>query len=444
MDPLDDFLKDQRDDGTLESSGAFTLAWEQAREKMRQFMLPSGAHYVLKLVQVATMSGAPQVNFSLNRDSSECYFLADESELDLGIETLSDLLTRPPSHDSMQRCLAIALNGSLMDDPTQVTWGIWTSKDSRSLCIEAQAIREETDVACSRCEPIPAGKALFHFLKKHQNGKGSISASASEHALLATRCGFGATDVVVDRRSVESSLPSLNEAVWHKPFTESYQLATLVQVSDAGPLSIFIGDPTQRTMEGFWRMIEQPELDKLKGRPYLLRLEPERGIGIHERRLRAQRAISVPLNLEGPSSLIPVSHGVSLESVEILNCPWGAEVVVSADSLKTDLTGFSVIAGDQLEPHFLEARALVAQLGKDLRTVYGLPAYPKKKAIAQTARLACCCLMGWIGIFVVAYEWYLARAIKNDYPGRLAQAMHERIRSMGNEQSQESFDNYPA
>ena len=62
-DGLRSYLEELQESGSNDSEGAFTISWEQAREKLAQFALPDRRHYVLNLVAAAFVGGARKVTF---------------------------------------------------------------------------------------------------------------------------------------------------------------------------------------------------------------------------------------------------------------------------------------------------------------------------------------------------------------------------------------------
>jgi hypothetical protein len=59
-----------------------------------------------------------------------------------------------------------------------------------------------------------------------------------------------------------------------------------------------------------------------------------------------------------------------------------------------------------------------------------VPALPEAKVAQQTAKLACCCMLGWMGVLILAYEWYQSRQIRDVYPGELAEAVRRKASEM--------------
>ena len=58
---IDNFLKQQRGEGSQDSSGVFTIDIKVAKRKLAAFQLPSGESWILVLVQAAHQGGAKDI-----------------------------------------------------------------------------------------------------------------------------------------------------------------------------------------------------------------------------------------------------------------------------------------------------------------------------------------------------------------------------------------------
>src|SRR5690606_35611974 len=66
MSKIEDLLNDYRDDGTEDSSGAFTIDFQKAREKLAKFQLRDPHEFILKFIQAGNRAGGESGEIDIN------------------------------------------------------------------------------------------------------------------------------------------------------------------------------------------------------------------------------------------------------------------------------------------------------------------------------------------------------------------------------------------
>ena len=109
---LDNFLKDLKTDPTVESDKSFTLSEESALAKLTEFSFASEADHLLRLLQVAQMSGAHEVRVVLGGREDTVTWRYENPLPDAA--QVRDRLTTPGDHQNeMLRHLLPALRDCL-------------------------------------------------------------------------------------------------------------------------------------------------------------------------------------------------------------------------------------------------------------------------------------------------------------------------------------------
>jgi len=127
---IDGLLQSARGLGELDSSGSFTIAGEAAIGKLAAFQLPRKTAWLLKIVQAAVVSGAPEIRiFQTNETTSFRFSPPDE----LCMETLKKALLSPQVQGSdIYRHLAVGLRAVGFGDRRQFTLA-YDFSDTRTL-----------------------------------------------------------------------------------------------------------------------------------------------------------------------------------------------------------------------------------------------------------------------------------------------------------------------
>ena len=117
---MEDLLGRYRQEGQVESTGAFTLDPKKAIEKLASFQLPGPHHWILKVVQTLDRSGATFVDISAGVRK----VTVKSDAVPEGFTSIDDLLGHllvDANHcDPSLRHLAAGLQGSLQTKPRRI------------------------------------------------------------------------------------------------------------------------------------------------------------------------------------------------------------------------------------------------------------------------------------------------------------------------------------
>lgn len=429
VDPLQRYLQQQRSDGQVDSSGDFTLVWAKAREKLRQFQLESPAHYVLKLVQAAVGAGTDRVDFKIGARELICYFKLPPESQDFGLKAVSQALSQPPASESPLRNLVIGLNASFMSEPTEVLWGLWSGQIGEAIRFGRENSELLQDLPHPQPDGMREGESFCYFRCARTPSLTSL-VSAKEHALLTDRCGHSPVPIFVDSKMVESRTPCLKSGGVDRRVTQNYFLLRYLKGVQDGRVGISTGDPALWTDGVPFRRYENPTFDVLKHSPYLLALEPRTALEKDARRILCEAAVSLPVQMGGPCRLRLVRFGVTMDPLVLANFSFGSEVVMDGEKLKVDISEFSLVENVELEALRTEAKKLLREVGGSLLKITDLPAFPVDSAETQLAKAACCCFLGWFGIFLAMWEFYRSRTAKAKFSSMVDQAVRGRAFTM--------------
>lgn len=194
MSRIDDLMADLRSEGTVHSEGGFTLDRDKAREKMRQFQLADPREYLLQLVRAAHCQGATRIDIELDADDMQVRFDgATFTERDF--EELYDALFGRADDPAIagRRHLALGLNAALGLDPRRIT--------VRSGAAQLAVVPEEDDDFGPLDPPVEGtwihARDRLRFSNVFRFFQG-LSGSLPEAKLVADRCGFSATRIILN------------------------------------------------------------------------------------------------------------------------------------------------------------------------------------------------------------------------------------------------------
>ena len=124
-DGLNTYLEEQHGVGASDSDGAFTISWQQAREKLAQFALPDPRHYVLNLVASAVAGGTRRLRFE--QTSTKLVFsYSGRTFSEFELLHLWNHLLQPK--DRVLEELAVALNTARRLPGAVVTLESWSAQ----------------------------------------------------------------------------------------------------------------------------------------------------------------------------------------------------------------------------------------------------------------------------------------------------------------------------
>lgn len=144
MASVHDYIQQTAQEAVLESSGKFSIDFLRARDKLERFRLPSSSHYLLKVIQAAVESGAPEVNIKVLNQATIARFtpakgspLAHLTAITRGLENPLEI------PDSSVRALCQGLLGSLLNANESVCWRINHRDGTAALWLGASGNRTE-------------------------------------------------------------------------------------------------------------------------------------------------------------------------------------------------------------------------------------------------------------------------------------------------------------
>lgn len=158
-------LADFAEEGSLESSGVFTLSLDKAGEKLAQYRLHNPGLFVLNLVAAAVTGGASDFAVETRENITSFRFNAKSELEEEQIERLFAYILEP-SAPAYVRELALAVHGarSLPGRPT-ITLSVTTSTLSKELVL--------TESGHQLVEAVPRNRGVLLELKYPQQGSWS-------------------------------------------------------------------------------------------------------------------------------------------------------------------------------------------------------------------------------------------------------------------------------
>ncbi|HIB64135.1 MAG TPA: hypothetical protein EYO33_03175 [Phycisphaerales bacterium] len=355
---MDQFVEQQKDVGSTDSTGTFTLNPVRAREKMRQFQLALAGSYIGKVVQAATRTGAAHIEVKVTRDALTVSFTSANQEL-LDLDSLLEVLLSVHSHpDSAIRHLAVGLNAAANAGAKEVRW----CTPGGSILLTDTEIRKTEDVSKDLRFVVRKNRSLFTWFR------GTVYLEETE--FLRERCLFGPCPVTLDGRQLkpekrwDSFAPSDIDHFGLGKLTQKFHVLEVLEEAGSAP-SVCAYPP--RAAE--FRLLQDPASEE--ERPlYVWQAKSSQspalpllysGATSDERPLCLNRALSFRPTLHGTGYLALLKDGVLLEPIEVdLGHP-GAVLMTGAGDLKTDLSEFGVVEDDLFLDFLLDQRPWVGR-----------------------------------------------------------------------------------
>ncbi len=309
---LDKLLQQEAGVGRLDSSGQFSVDLQKMRVKLSQYQLAEPGFYVLKLIQAAIASGSEKVDVALKSGRVEVHF--DQAPALSGV--LEALALRGAARGA--RHLAVGLNAA-MNVADMVEW----TAGERTL----RLTKTDTEV-------VEAAGPPGVIVKKTKRLLALPASTRSERDAVIRRCAWAPVDVELEGMTLEGQLAPPPGAPWHEPFTAPFYL---MQHYDLGrglrvPGPDLGADP--RREGGAW--VSEPP-----ARTWLTEFSAFRPA--QEGLLSCRAAFSLPVALQGPSTVVFVQDGVALDPELLPGGPPGAVALTSADDLAVDLSQFRAV-----------------------------------------------------------------------------------------------------
>ncbi len=321
---LADFIDNQAAGGELQSSGAFTIDFARAREKLIQFALPLPTHYLFKLVQFANLAGCRRLECVVKNRRVEMYFHGGDAQAAPLREVHTNLLRPLSSEEGAMAALLIGLNGALALKPKSL---VLSDGQGRQLSIsEKGADLEEPEGEEEERVEVSEGWNYSVVLQR----AGSRKVAKAEKEGLTQNCAFGEVELLLNGKPLAPAVPDLRQSGKPVYLPDEFLLCER-RIAEAGGMCL-------------------PEWPEEGGDAR----DPRRRVFL--RQLRGESRVSrfshwIFLRYGRPplSRIMIVQHGVWVDTVEENLDVSGLEAVVNAPRLKTDLTGLQIQRSPELE-----------------------------------------------------------------------------------------------
>lgn len=411
MESFSQYIEKQRQEGTVESAGSFTLAIEKARDKLGKHTLSLPEEYILKVVQCAACLRAEKMSFYFTRSSVLVYFETTLDDRTLSVENLTQALLTPLEESVRARAhLGLALCSVASLSPSELIWGDWGG-DGSSLVLNLGRGRSELfrDVPFPRTEPLIIDRRMhLLYIAKERTSRLPLNQTSVEKKLLRERCCFAPIKIEINGRPLKTRLP-----IQHIKGDPVNQWASLY----IGAIKFECEPPNVLTMHCDREDNLQPLPPRLshlvEGHPpaFLVQAPPHWSTPFCSD-LRFQKLYLIPSHLYGTSLLYFVQDGVLLNPVHFHDAGGGATAVLCGDSLKTDITGLNVVRDEecreQVESCVREWKSLIGDFIESKPPVYNSGLFGGGEEIVYYA--FGCCLLSPVGHLVRIVLDYLTQS----------------------------------
>ncbi|MEW6281991.1 MAG: hypothetical protein AB1758_25530 [Candidatus Eremiobacterota bacterium] len=405
---MDDLLDELRGVGSLDSSAEFTIDLERAADRLSRFQLQLPGLYLLKLVQAAVVEGATAVHIRLS--ARESHLLASMPP-DFELEALRAALEHPLEASSNEH-LARAQQFLLATRPEKAAWCLFNGRDLWRSDGSSEPVTDYAHLALRvvRARPCGFGARLRAMLRLR----------TGEHATLTEGCAYCPIPVYLDGRLANAPwlhdryLPKGNLAgvsALTLGYPARYVLAERLVMGVGHPRSSILGPPPLHrtpTVVCLGDCVHKPEALIHYGGSLLYdwRTAPEvtfdfqdrcisgehylfRAAVLDDRTVQAnsvevprhqaapylstvklkgqltpicQASLMLPIKLEGPGRLIPVRHGVAMQTQEEDLLAPGLVAVVACEDVQTDLSERTPVKDEAYQALIQQVRVQARQL----------------------------------------------------------------------------------
>ncbi|MCE7870929.1 hypothetical protein DYH09_11185 [bacterium CPR1] len=352
MDELDQVLQELRGQGALDSAGVFTLDWRHALGKLRSFQLPDRCYFALKWVQSAVAAGATRCEV---RSSPRALSLAHDGTT-LTSDQLQSFFTCLLDESGDQPAwseLAIGVNSVLGFPGSEVVL------ESGGQILYLSADRAELRQGGSRETRITARRAL---------GWGSwLKRQLPESLLLKEKARFAPMKLTVDGEVIEPWFGEESGASrWQLSWPGKYLTYTVLSHSRGLQQTFAI-----RRCHLAWELrdVEGPGAGQFRlGAPRSAQQDPLSHI---DTAYGAAGGLYVDPIL--PAQLHLIRRGVLIQTLTGWTGLIAGEVMLGADDLPTDLTGFSIRGSRELSRRREWAEGFARRLRAGFERAYPHP-----------------------------------------------------------------------
>jgi hypothetical protein len=341
---LSDFIQAQRDAGTVESAGSFTLAIEKARDKLATYSLARPEDYILKLVQCAVLLGVDELFIELHRSAVLFFFEVDNTNDALAVDRLTDALLSPLEESHRGRShLSLALCALAAEEPVELMWGEWGPKESLILSLGHGRSELFRNPPFPRIEPLRSDRRLHLLYLKKPSAGVPVNLTTAEELAIRKRCSFAPIPISLGGKRLGPSLPPLVSR--SDPLGELGQYLGAFRLEQEPPCKLRWPETTDALSP-----LLQDRLQYLcKGLPPALVVDLPKEQTLPLDRLTEFSALyAVHACLYGPAQIHYLQDGVLLDPVTTHKVGGNAFAVLDGDRLKTDLTGLKVIENERV------------------------------------------------------------------------------------------------
>lgn len=426
---LERLLHGQLGDLELDSSGKFTLAREEALQRLAAFQLPDGQTWVLKVVQAVVAINSARLVIRQTRSGTEFEFTAPGSwTLDqLEQEFFSPEVSSDRGIDHLKRALWFTgLRGErpfLLSLPQLEQSLLWNGKSFQRT--SSATVKLATLIIAHKGLPSSGLRCLFDGFQ--------VSRLNSDVFASLRRAAFSAPlELVVDSRRIDG----LQNCPDHGAGRESFPLTLNSVWGSALPafrVSSLTLDwrPVASSLGYLLQDYRPPERRSLVDLVYL--------VSAHLK-LVAGRIETWTTCSPVPSSLFWLRDGVVVERERVDHGLEGLSlaIFVSTDGLQFDLSGFRIIPDEAYRSRRQEiVRDYMTAVRRVSISLKGLIDYQERldRILGGVAVLGGMYTLGFgVGVLVAARGWLLARS-----PGQNARALEAQLagqlESLGSVQS---------
>lgn len=197
MSGIDQFLRELRDSGKIDSGGIFTIDLQKSSTKLNKHLLRGPADYLLVGVRGAVAAGASAVSIKLHYRESRIELKLDNERAD---DLALDLMRVADQRQRGAHLLRLAMGGAFTQEASEVevrspSWCL--TADGESLKGRAHAGRE--------------GFLTIDFRWRFGGFLGLRGRTAQEHKELSERCTFSVVPIELDGRRLtarEARIPA--------------------------------------------------------------------------------------------------------------------------------------------------------------------------------------------------------------------------------------------
>lgn len=391
---LDSFLQEQKSEGKVDSEGQFTLDLSRAADKLAAFALPSEAHYLLKMVQVAHHLRADEIRVTVERFRTVVRFRAPSGGSITDSESIFRAFSDPLNiQDKILKDLIPALLGTISEHNLETLWSYSQGHTGRRVTIDRKRQFSIQDFTLSRpleAEEYPYAFTLSVLHPRTWKFWQTARRRANAVKVLESSCRFSGVNVWLDGRMLELAPSSqLNDHLIKRTYLGEGSYANrhepasniLFALSDPEELRFGLARPSfsayvvREDNLTLWATGTRPNNslvpDGLSSAAWALQfLQEEQTVSIRFAPKRTRCRAVVTLNLENPGAHLPLLFKVVRNGILVLEDSVSEEdtafqdfrgcvLVFADDSLETDLTGLQPIRGSRLDERILEHKELV-------------------------------------------------------------------------------------